>query len=151
MKTFSEFSQSKGVRWTALVALLVGLTQFNTGIKVFYSKWTADEAAAEAKQVAGEAKDTAVTTSTEFKQYLQQQQQAIETQNKIAEAIQGYAAQQQTANQQQLPPPANVLSHTIDNSPSVPSVWIEPEPIDGRWVCASATERWWADPDTGCD
>ena len=44
-------------------------------------------------------KATADETKDRFDQYIQQQQQAIETQNKIAEAIAGYTQQQQAPQQ----------------------------------------------------
>ena len=126
--TLSETAKHPAVRWTALVALLVGLTQFNTGIKVFYSKWTSDEAAAEAKKIAVEAKETAASVDGRFDRYIQQQQQAIETQNKIAEAIQGYAAQQQRNQVQQMAP----------NAPP-PTQQFTEEDDQGRWCCVAST------------
>ena len=109
-----EVAQHKGVQFGALVALLMLMTQFNTGLKLIYSKWTADEAAAEARKVAEEAKGTAVGVDARFDQYIQQQQQAIETQNKIAEAIAGYAAQQQHVPNQMIPQGLREYDATTD-------------------------------------
>ena len=130
-----EMSRHQGVRWTALVALLVGVSQFNTGIKLFYSKWTADEAAAEAKKVAVEAKGTAEGVDERFDQYIEQQKHAIETQNKIAEAIQGYAAQQQ---------------HQAPNQAATPEVWWAQDE-DGAWYCTDGRESWWPHQEGTCD
>lgn len=129
----AEASQHKGIRWGALIALMVGLTQFNTGLKLVYSKWNADVAAEEAKAVAVDAKVKAEGVDDRFDQYIQEQRQAIETQNKIAEAIQGYAAQQQIPNQAYQAPER---------------VWIETDK-QGTWCCTTtnyarcAAEQLW--------
>lgn len=133
--TLSETAKHPAVRWTALITLLVGLTQFNTGIKLVYSKWTADEAAAEAKKVAVEAKETAANVDDRFDRYIQQQQQAIETQNKIAEAIQGYAAQSQMNQAQQMAPAAGSNAPVTTKQTKT---FVE-EDKHGQWCCEAET------------
>ena len=104
--TLSDRVKEKPFHFAGLVAFLVLLTQFNTGIKLVYSKWSADEAAADAKKTAIEAKDQAENVDNRFDRYIEQQKQAIETQNKVAEAIANYAAQQQANMVQQIAPAA---------------------------------------------
>lgn len=66
-------AQRTGLQWTGLLALCVGLSQFDKGLALAYSKWNADV-------LAGEAKTLAVEVRTEFDTYLQQQQKAYEVQ-----------------------------------------------------------------------
>lgn len=129
-----QASENKTVRWSALVLLMVGITQFDSGFKVFSKKWTADEVAAEAKVVAVEAKGTAEGVEEKFGRYLEQQAQAIETQNKIAEAIQGYAAQQQIPNQ-------------AYRAPAIERLWDEEAQ---RWYCDDGRQLYWADKEGNC-
>lgn len=133
--TLAEFSKHQGVRWGALIALLVGVSQFNTGLELVYSKWTADKKAEAAEKKAEEAKQTAEQVDDRFDRYIEQQEQAIKTQNKIAEAIQGYAAQQQMANQ----------------AAPRPSVWKTTDSF-GREYCTDGTgDDWWPDRDGRCE
>ncbi len=112
-------AKDKPFHFAGLVAGLVLLTQFNTGFKLLYSKWTADEKAEAAEKIAVEAKGTAEGVDDRFDRYIQQQEQAIETQNKIAEAIAGYTQQQQAPQQvyRQMPdyPQPNTFIEGPDN------------------------------------
>ena len=141
--TLSDSVKHPAVKWSALVALLVGLTQFDKGLEVFYSKWNSNLAAAEAKKIAVEAKEEASGVNDRFDRYITEQRQAIETQNKVAEAIQQYTAQQQAPNQ---------AAPTTNELLSGPSVWLEPKLTEGRWVCTDQTgQRWWWDSERGCE
>lgn len=129
MKSFQEVTQHKGVRWGALVALLVGMTQFNNELELFYTKWNADKLAQAAQQRAEEAKKTADGVEERFDTYIQQQQQALEVEKASAEAIQRYIAQQQ---QMQLPhQPAS----------SERPQFFEEQDADGQWWCCTAYTR----------
>ena len=35
--------------------------------------------------------------------------------------------------------------------PQPPSIWIEPELVEDRWVCTDGVQRWWFDQEKGCD
>ena len=98
--------------WVAgFVAFLAFLPNVSKGWDIFKKQIDAPVVAAEAKQVAEEAKTTAIGVNDRFHQYLEQQQQAIETQNKVAEAIADYAKQNQEMQQQ---------------------VYVAPQPV---WLC----------------
>ena len=151
--TLSDSVKHPAVKWSALVALLVGLTQFDKGLEVFYSKWNANLSAAEAKQIAVEAKQEASGVNDRFDRYITEQRQATkeeELRNKLqAEYNQQLLAIQQSAAQQQVP---NQAAPTTNELLSGPSVWLEPQTVKGRWVCTDLTgQRWWWDSERGCD
>ena len=81
--------------------------------------------------IAYAAKDTADGVDHRFDQYIQQQQQAIETQNKIAEAIAGYTQQQQ---QQQ---------NAMQPLPHHPGPIQEYDPSGVLWCCQTTREQCW--------
>lgn len=128
--TLVDVAQHKGVRWGALVALLVGVSQFNTGLELFYSKWSADkkaEAATKTAEVAvdkaEEAQETAEQVDEDFRDYLEAQQ-------KVADALNRYVAQQT----QQRPVPHSTRLWDADAQ---------------RWYCDDGVETWW-EPQEGC-
>lgn len=126
--TLSEVAQHKGVRWGALVALLVGVTKFDEGLSLVWRKWNADVEAAEAKKMAQEV-------DSELDQFLVAQREALIAQEAYQQAQQEFANQ---LMQQQLPNPISA-TRTM-------RLW---DAEEERWFCDNGVESWW-EPKEGC-
>ena len=132
MKSLQEVAQQPMVRWGALVALLVGLTQFNTGLDLFYAKWNANKVAEAAQRTAVEAKETAEDVDEDFRKYL-------ETQDKVATALDRYV-NQQTQQMPNAPMRRLPLDYWTDEDGTC--YQCDPNVSD----CANSWDGWWRCP-----
>ena len=122
------------VRWTAIIALLVSLTQFDKGLDLIYRKWNADV-------VAGEASKTATSVRSDFDRYIESEQQAQALESQRIEMQQDFNRQLLELQQQQAQPP-----RATPPTPPRPSraetphkiEWVEPD-ADGCWSCWALT------------
>ena len=103
-------------------------------------------------EVAYAGYDKSIKVESDLDRYIAAQEQVLVEQRAYTKAQQEFnksLVEIQKQQPQTLPapvPPAPVSPETVR-----PAVWIEPEPIDGRWVCADGVQRWWYDEATGCE